>query len=597
MPSPIRRSSTAALATLLVLAGCRSPGGGESPAAGPSDRHSTVWVGASTPRSGSLEVKMMVPALETPTFDFVVPSWVPGDWTRRDFAKQIGDLRAKAEGGVDLPVERVGLSRFRVTTRGKSTVLLDYRLNSGSLEGGTSVVERDGLRLLPGSFLGYVEGRRQDPVELFLSPPADSGWRVATSLAKGEAPDTYRATTWDELSVSPILIGRLVEYRVEAPSGPAYLAAEGAGRATLDAEFIADCRRLLGAAETALGRALAPRYQLMVHFADHRREAAVLGHPGSSELILGTPLVDETSRREAARLAARALAASLVAGIGLPEEITRSGRETEALSPSLWVADGIARHLGDKLERAAGLIDDLELLDRLSTGIRRVEDGRLRGQPSLAERSRVAWGATATGQVSAAEMGAVWAALLDLSIIAGSEGRRGLAGALASAVGPLDAGALKKLCEAAGAPSLDRFFADCVDGSARPPYEATLAGAGLTLTAPEEALRNDIGLELERDRVVAVRPRSPAAKAGIEKEDRILEFGGEAIDGDLDRLVERFGKGSATTIAVLRRGENLVLPIAIDRKPARRYTVSAAAGVDAAVAARLAAYCTGVAPP
>jgi serine protease Do len=64
-------------------------------------------------------------------------------------------------------------------------------------------------------------------------------------------------------------------------------------------------------------------------------------------------------------------------------------------------------------------------------------------------------------------------------------------------------------------------------------------------------------------------PGGPAARAGIQTKDIIIELGGYEINGvtSLTRALRNFSAGDTTTVTVYRNGEKLQLKITLDEKP------------------------------
>jgi serine protease Do len=94
---------------------------------------------------------------------------------------------------------------------------------------------------------------------------------------------------------------------------------------------------------------------------------------------------------------------------------------------------------------------------------------------------------------------------------------------------------------------------------------------GVGIQPINEDLAKQLGMPTQRGALVTeVRPNSPAAKAGIQPEDVIVEFGGTPIQtpGNLSALAGRAAIGSTQPIAVLRNGKRVDLKVAVQEQPA-----------------------------
>jgi serine protease Do len=91
-----------------------------------------------------------------------------------------------------------------------------------------------------------------------------------------------------------------------------------------------------------------------------------------------------------------------------------------------------------------------------------------------------------------------------------------------------------------------------------------MLGVQVQMVTPE--LARSFGMSEPRGALVAeVHPRSPAEKAGVKREDIIIEYNGTPIHemNELPRLVAATPPGTKTTIKVLRNGKELTLPITV----------------------------------
>lgn len=93
-------------------------------------------------------------------------------------------------------------------------------------------------------------------------------------------------------------------------------------------------------------------------------------------------------------------------------------------------------------------------------------------------------------------------------------------------------------------------------------------GVQIAPVTPEVA--DSIGLGAPRGALISsVEPNSPAARAGLEAGDVLLQFNGVAVDkmADLPRLVGSTAPGTHVGLSVLRRGRTLNLHLIVDEMP------------------------------
>ncbi|MEZ6033248.1 MAG: Do family serine endopeptidase [Planctomycetaceae bacterium] len=93
---------------------------------------------------------------------------------------------------------------------------------------------------------------------------------------------------------------------------------------------------------------------------------------------------------------------------------------------------------------------------------------------------------------------------------------------------------------------------------------------GVGIQSIDNALSQQLGLDTVKGAVVTeVRPGSPAAKAGLQSGDVVLEFDGAPITkpGDLQGRVERATLNDSHTVVVVRDGKTMTLDVRVEAMP------------------------------
>jgi predicted metalloprotease with PDZ domain len=186
----------------------------------------------------SVECRLENPA---PRQAFMLPSWIPGSYLLREFARHVVAIEAEdahgpvhleqtakgtwvAAGAEGLLIVRSTIYAFDLSVRGA------YFDRQRAFFNGTS------LFLLP-------EGQDGTPIELTLERPrfAAAGWRVATAMQSvavdAEGFGAYQADNYDELIDHPFEIGEFSTVEFSAAGVPHCLAI--AGRIDTDRERLA----------------------------------------------------------------------------------------------------------------------------------------------------------------------------------------------------------------------------------------------------------------------------------------------------------------------------------------------------------------------
>lgn len=562
-----------------------------------------------------------------PVQDLRMPSWIPGSYLLREFARHVVAIDALS-GGRKIPVEKLDKSGWRcVGAEAQLTVTatiyaLDESVRGAYLDRRRGFFNGACLFLMP-------EGRSGEPAEMTLSAPDDpaaAAWRVATAMpavdvdARGFG--RYRAADYDELIDHPVEIGDFASIQFDAASVPHRLIV--AGHFESDLERVAgDLRQLCETEVDFFGRP-AP-------FASYSFLTLAVGsgyggleHRASSSLMcnrddlpkVGEPGTPKEYQRFLALAAHEYFHAWHVKrtkpAAFMPYRLDRRNH-----TRLLWVFEGITTYYQDLLLLRSGLVGVKAYLRRLGELVTRVYRTPGRFRQSIAAASFDAWdhlykpdANTPNAGVSYYAKGALTALALDLTLRSLPEpavslddvvrelwGRYGARG-----IGVPEEG-FERLAEDMSGGRLGNFFACAVRGTEDLPLADLLRRFALTLHlraragladsggTPEEegapgvdlgaAVRaRDEGLEL-----VAVLDGTAAQRAGLNPGDVLIALGGLRVDErTLKQRLQRFEPGERIRAAAFRGDE--LLEVEIELAPPVRDTayveIDAAAATDAA---------------
>jgi predicted metalloprotease with PDZ domain len=106
-----------------------------------------------------------------------MPVWSPGRYGRMDFAKNVQDFTVAGPDGRPVLFDRVEGSRWRVIPGKAKRLTVSYRVFANAPMSGTfSHLDSAHANWNGASLFLYVEGRKQDPVSLDITPP--DGWTI-----------------------------------------------------------------------------------------------------------------------------------------------------------------------------------------------------------------------------------------------------------------------------------------------------------------------------------------------------------------------------------------------------------------------------------
>jgi predicted metalloprotease with PDZ domain len=341
--------------------------------------------------------------VENPSDDqrLTLPSWIPGSYLLREFARHVVQVRAESDGR-QLNVEKTDKGTW--TCRGAEKELavtievyaLDESVRGAYLDDTRSFFNGTCLFLCP-------EGREDERVELTVEAPEDTRcdqWRVATSMPASDVDDRgfgqYEASNYDELIDHPFEISDYDSISFQA-AGVAHEFVLS-GRHDADLDRIATDLRLLCEAQHSFFGGDAP-------FASYKFLALAVGkgyggleHRASSSLIFnrddlplpGEPGVPSSYQRFLGLCSHEYFHSWNIKRIK-PAAFSPYRLDRRNQTRLLWVFEGVTTYYQDLFVLRADLIGANDYLQRLGQMLTRVFRAPGRFRQSIAEASFDAW--------------------------------------------------------------------------------------------------------------------------------------------------------------------------------------------------------------
>ena len=564
---------------------------------------------------------------------FRLPSWIPGSYLIREFAKQFVRVRAEANGAA-VPIVKEAKDLWRVSPcAGALTVVadvyaFDFSVRTAYLDALRGYFNGPSLFLCP-------EGRADAPCEVELVAPDLApyrNWRVATTLPRMSAAlwgfGTYRAENYDELIDHPVEMADFVSTSFEAGGAKHNVTITGKVHVDLD-RLSTDLARicqwqvdLFGAAPNS--RAPFDRYLFQV--------AAVGDGYGGLEHRTSTSLC--CKRDELPAPGAPGVAADYRRFLGLasheyfhawnvkrikPVAFAPYDLAREGYTRQLWAFEGITSYYDDLTLVRSGVIDPKSYLELIGQNITTVLRGPGRHVQSLGDSSFDAWikfyrrdENAPNAVVSYYVKGSLVALALDLTLRESGTSLDDLMRALwkrygETGVGVPEDGVLRLAIELGGA-ALSEFFARFVEGTEDPPLESQLREFGVTYSlrsADGEADRggkpgrkaNDdeppagwLGASLAGGAHPLLQHAfsgGPAEQAGLAAGDSIVAIDGLRMSvAAIEKLVRRRRPGESVAVHAFRRDELITTELTLAPAPDDTCWLTLDAKVDEATQAR-----------
>jgi len=547
---------------------------------------------------------------------FRLPTWVPGSYLIREFARHFVEVRAEAAGGHVAIVKEAKDTWRAAACTGPLTVVarvyaFDVSVRTAYLDATRGYFNGGAVFLSP-------EGRAERACTLRIELPDREPyrrWRIATTLAQqaGDA-QAFRASDYDDLIDHPVEMGGFIDGAFTVGGVRHRIAVSG--RADVDMPRLTRDLAQVCKAHVDLFGGPPP-------FADgYLFQVMAVGEGyGGLEHRSSTSLV--ASRKGLPAPGMEAATDDYVSFLGLasheyfhawnvkrikPAAFVPYDLARESYTRQLWVFEGITSYYDDLALVRSRVIDEAKYLELLGRNLTRVLRTPCRHMKSVADASFDAWSKhyrpddnSPNATISYYAKGAVVALALDLLLR--GEGKATLDDvmrALWQRHGARDIGVpedgLEKIASELAGRDLREFFARCVDGTDDPPLAGLLAHVGIALAlrpaasaadrggkpAPEGTSRSWIGAKIGADlRIEHAFAGGPAERAGLAGGDVLVAFDGVRASLDaLNTLLERRAPGARVGVHAFRRDELMTFDVDLAPAPLDTavLTVNAAAG-------------------
>jgi predicted metalloprotease with PDZ domain len=565
---------------------------------------------ARDPHAHIFEVRCTVATPESSGQRFRLPTWTPGSYLVREFARQFIDVRAENASGAVAIVKTAKDVWQAAACRGPLTIIAriyayDVSVRTAYLDATRGYFNGASVFLCP-------EGLESAPCTLDVALPTGKeygAWRIATTLPSnagaGECICHFRAANYDELIDHPVEMSDFVSASFIAGGVTHDIAITG--RRGVDSERLTgDLARICQWQIDLFGGAPQSR----APFDRYLFQALAVGegyggleHRSSTSLLCRRDSLPQPGMTDPTD--------DYVTFLGLasheyfhawnvkrikPQAFTPYDLSREGYTRQLWAFEGITSYYDDLALARSGVVKPekyLEILGRAITTVLRTPGRQIQ---SVADSSFDAWikfyrqdENSPNAMVSYYQKGSLVALALDLTlretghvslddVMRTLYQRHGIPG-----IGVPEDGIQAIASEFAGR-DLGDFFVRYVYGTEDPPLAALLAGHGvrLELRPAENAadrggkpakngpqVRCWIGAKVASDlKLQHVYTEGPAERAGLAPGDTLLAFDGVKASADtLALLLERRAPDSKVAVHAFRRDELMCTEIVLAAAP------------------------------
>jgi predicted metalloprotease with PDZ domain len=540
-----------------------------------------------------------------------LPTWIPGSYMIREFAKNVVQLTARDSRG---PILARKVDKTTWAIEGAVGALrIRYDVYAWDLSVRTAHLDQTHGFFNGTSVFLEALGHENGLHEVTVLPPDDSqcaDWKVATAMERVAGDSwgfgTFRAADYDELIDHPFELGTFEQVRFWACGVPHDIVLTGRHRC--DTERLMKDLTVICEHQIRFFGEPAPvaRYVFLVMVVgdgygglEHRASTALickradLPQPGVSEVTSGyRQFLGLCSHEYFHTWNVKRIKPSVY----VPYDLT-----TESHTTLLWAFEGITSYYDDLLLLRSGLITTVDWLELLGRTITRVRSGSGRSKQSLSDSSFDAWTKfylrnenTPNAVVSYYAKGALVALALDLEIRRVSQNTRSLDDVMkrlwqraGDGRGVGEAEVEQVACEVAGC-DLTSFFDDAIRGTEDLALEPLLEQMGVTLSfrasrggkdlggtkaKPSKGLTHpgDIGVSAVTHKLGAklktVHDGGAAQQAGLSAGDVVVAVDGLRVQGDFIQWLRSRPAGDEVTMHVFRRDELMLFQVTLAECP------------------------------
>lgn len=552
-----------------------------------------------SPKEPTISVTVTVGGLTGGPFELVFPSWLPGSYWIQDRVRNVSGMEGRSSAtGVAVPVVRVDKARWRFDPGAHASVDAHFTIYGSDPRTSLWDASPDHLFLGSGFALPFVEGRRDEPLDLVLSVPPD--WSVHTELPEvAHHPPTFRAADYAELIDSPVDAGHPETFLIHPLGIPHRVVLCGSGGNYELDRLHRDIGRVVEASIRLFGDSPVPSYTFFYHMSPGRITG--LEHARSTHILVPrsgfrTPSQYRTFLRVTAHEYLHLYNVKRIRPKAFePFDYTR-----EQYTRLLWAMEGTTDYLAWLVLRRAELTSPERALSDLAEKVHlyRRLPGRLR--QSAEESSVAAWvdfyhpeGETPNRSVSYYLKGELLSLCLDLELRSRSGGAASLETVwreLWNSYGKPGRGLgeeeLPEVIERVTRVPVGEFFRDHIAGAKELDFERYLGFAGLLLRPRPATRRPDddpepayLGVETVNAnglvRFAWVLDGGPGRRAGLTPGDELVAVDGNRVAfEDWAKVMGRYAPGSPLELTVFRQGRLRSLPAVAGEAPPKELSIA-----------------------
>ncbi|MBX0291908.1 peptidase M61 [Hymenobacter sp. HSC-4F20] len=502
-----------------------------------------------------VRVVINTPAVKEAQATYVIPSVVPGSYSKKDYGRFVTDFKAFDKQGKRLKVKNNGPNLF-VIDNAKNLTRLEYLVDDTwdakqddsfiFQPGGTNIDAGRNFTINHYGFYGYLEGYKMQPYQVNVQKPAPLYGATALDVRRESATqDVFTAPDYVTLADGPILYAQPDTASFSTGGARISVAVLSEGGVVKAANVSQMLRPMSEALTKFFGKMPVPRYQFLFYFPGMNSPLnsknggyGAMEHSYSSLYFLPEMPDPERLRSMVLEVASHEFLHMLAPLNIHSREIGEFDFRDPKMSQHLWLYEGVTEYVSQLVQVRGGLITPDEFRERIKT---KIDNAGKFENVSFTEMSRRILEAPYKDMYpNVYEKGALIGLLLDIRIRELSQGRQTLRDvllALREKYGPTRSFEDKDLIPeivALTSPELQPFFTRYVQGNEPLPLAEYLGKIGWTYApvgqARVKAFGNlGFGYDQEKDQFRAVKTKADENAFGLKEGDVIVAVNGQAV--------------------------------------------------------------------
>lgn len=335
-----------------------------------------------------------------PTQVLSLPTWIPGSYLIREFAKHIESVKAYDEAGRQLQISKFEKNKWRLFNTDHELITVEYDVYAYDLSVRGAYVDQTRLYVNPACICLGLQDQENSAVELEVFLPDElKHFQLATglvskSLVKGRY--TLKADNYAQLIDAPFELADQTRFSFEANGIPHEFVVSGQHK--MNAERMKqDIEKICSTEISMFGSAPFENYTFMTMATGNSYGG--LEHPNSTSLITprdDLPKADEPTEPSAdyqrfLGLCSHEYFHSWLVKFIRPENLANYDLNKESLTSLLWIFEGFTSYYDDLILLRSGVISPDSYLKLLKGQIDRYLQNPGRFIQTVSESSFDAW--------------------------------------------------------------------------------------------------------------------------------------------------------------------------------------------------------------